>query len=113
MMVDAGEQLRVAADVVALLMVGEAAAHHDVVRLGEIDPRVTLNQCAQRNRGEVVGPDVLQRPLDRAPDGRPDGVVDDDRFRHEHFLLGATRVGWVEPQKSGRAARPHVGRRQE
>ena len=81
-MVDARQQLRVAADVVALLMVGEAAAHHDVVCLAEIDPRVALHQCAQRNRGEIVGPNVPQRPLDRPPDRRPDRV-DDDRFRHD------------------------------
>ena len=80
-MVDAREQLRVAADVVTLLPVGEPAAHHDVVRLAEVDPRVALDEGAQRDRGEVVGPDVPQRPLHGAPDGRPDGV-DDDRFGH-------------------------------
>ena len=80
-MVDTGQQLRVAGYVVALLVVGKATTHHHVVRLFEIDPRITLNERTQRNRGEVVGPNVSQRPLDRAPDGRPDGV-DDDRFRH-------------------------------
>jgi hypothetical protein len=81
MMVDPGQQLRVAAHVESLLVVGEATAHHDVVRLFEIDSRVALHERAQRDRAEVVGPNVPHRPLDRPPDGRPDGV-DNDCFRH-------------------------------
>ncbi len=83
-MVDPGQQLRVAADVVALLQVGEAAAHHDVVRLAEIHPRVALHERAQRNRGEVVRPNVPQRPLDRPADRRADRI-NNNRFRHNSF----------------------------
>ena len=81
MMVDPRQQHRVAGDVVALLVVGEATTHHHVVRLFEIDLRVALHQSAQRNRGEVVGANVPERPLDRPSDGRPD-CIDNDRFRH-------------------------------
>jgi hypothetical protein len=83
--VDPGQQRRVAGDVEALLVVGEATAHHDVVRLAEIDFRVSRDQRAQRYRGEVVSTEVAQRPLDRAPDGRAD-CVDNDCFRHESSL---------------------------
>ena len=91
MVVDAGDQLRVAPDVVALLALGEPAAHHDVVRLREIDSRVALHQSTQRNRGEIVGADISQRPLDGTPDRRADGV-NDDRFRHGILLDGVAAV---------------------
>ena len=42
--VDAGQQLRVAADVVALLAHREAAAHQDVGGLREVDLRVALDE---------------------------------------------------------------------
>ena len=43
--VDPGQQRGVAADVVALLAVAEAAAHHDVVDgLGEVDVGVALHE---------------------------------------------------------------------
>jgi hypothetical protein len=57
-----GQQHGVAPDVVALLVVGEATPHHHVVRLAEVDFGVALDQGAQRDRGEVVGSDVAQRP---------------------------------------------------
>jgi hypothetical protein len=79
--VEPGQQRCVAADVVARLAHLEAAAHHHVVGLGEVDARVALDQRPQGHGGEVVGADVLQRPLGRAPDRRADGV-DDHGFRH-------------------------------
>ena len=80
-MIDPGQQRGVAADVVALLAGLEAAAHHDVVDLAEVDARVALDERLERDRGQVVRADVLQRSLDRAPDRGADGV-DDDGFRH-------------------------------
>ena len=80
-MVDARQQRGVAADVGALLARLEAAAHHDVVGLGEVDPGVAVDERLQRHGGEVVRADVLEGSLDRAPDRRADGV-DDDGFRH-------------------------------
>ena len=73
--------MRVTSDVVALLALREPAAHHDVVRLREIDPRVTVDQSTQRNRGKIVGAHVPQRPLDGTPNRRTDSV-NNDRFRH-------------------------------
>jgi hypothetical protein len=101
-MVDAREQLRVAADVHALLAGLEAAAHHDVVRLSEVDLGVAVDQRLQRHGGEVVRADVLEGPLDRAPDRRADGV-DDDGFRHAR-LLDLTDQSIVP--EAGRRERP-------
>jgi hypothetical protein len=56
-------QRRVAAHVVALLVVWEAAAHHHVVRLPEVDLRVALDERAQRDRCEIVGTEVAERSL--------------------------------------------------
>ncbi len=80
-MVDARQQLGIAADVVALLAGLEAAAHHQVVGLREVDPGVALHERLERDRGEVVRADVLERALDRAPDRGAHGI-DDDGFRH-------------------------------
>jgi hypothetical protein len=79
--VDPGQQLGVAADVVALLAGLEAAAHHEIVGLAEVDLRVALHERPQRHGGQVVRADVLERSLDRAPDRGAHGV-DDDGFRH-------------------------------
>ena len=76
-MVDARQQLRVAADVVALLAQREAAAHEDVRGLREVDLGVALDQRLERDGGEVVGADVLQRALAGTPDRRADRVDDD------------------------------------
>jgi hypothetical protein len=84
--VDAGQQRRVAADVVAGLAELEAAAHHQVVGLAEVDLGVAFHQGAQRDGGEVVGPHVLERALGGAANGRPHGV-DDDGFGHRVSLL--------------------------
>ena len=59
---------RVAADVVALLARAERGAHDDVDGLAEVDVGVALLQRLQRDRGEVVGADVLERALDGAAD---------------------------------------------
>jgi hypothetical protein len=80
-MVDPREQLGVAPDVHPLLAGLEAAAHHDVVRLREVDLGVAVHERLERHRGEVVRADVLEGSLDRAPDRRADGV-DDHGFRH-------------------------------
>ena len=88
--VEASQQHRVAADVVALLVVGKATAHHHVVRLAEVDVRVALDQRAQRDRGEVVSTEVAQRPFDRPADGRAD-CVDNDCFRHGSSLARSHR----------------------
>ena len=53
--VDAGDQRRVAADVVGLLADGGRGAHHHVVGLGEVDAGVALDEGAQRSGGELVG----------------------------------------------------------
>jgi hypothetical protein len=85
-MVDAGEQLGVAADVVALLAHREAAAHQDVVGLREVDLGVALDERLQGDGGEVVGADVLERALGRAADRGADRV-DDDGVGHGVGLL--------------------------
>src|SRR3954469_37254 len=79
--VDPREELGVAADGVALLALLEPAAHHDVLRLGEVDLRVAVDERLERHGGQVVRTDVLERPLDRAPDRGANGI-DDDGFRH-------------------------------
>ena len=81
MVVDPRQQHRVAADVVALLVIGEAAAHHHVDRLAEVDVRVALGEGAQRDGGEVVGPHIPQSSSDRPAHGRAN-CVDNDCFRH-------------------------------
>ena len=68
-MVDARQQPGVAADVVALLARLEAAAHHQVVGLGEVDLGVAVDERLERHRGEVVRTDVLERPLTARPIG--------------------------------------------
>ena len=87
--VDAGQQLRVAADVVALLAHREAAAHEDVGGLPEVDLRVALDERAERHGGEVVGPHVLQRALRGAADRRAHRV-DDDGVGHGSISLVST-----------------------
>src|SRR4051812_150075 len=84
-MVDAGQQRGVAADVVAGLAHLKAAAHHQVVGLAEVDLRVALDERAEGHRGEVVCADVFEGSLGRAADGRSDGV-DDDGFGHPAIL---------------------------
>jgi hypothetical protein len=49
-----GQEHRVAADVVALLVVREPTAHHHVVGLPEVDLGVAVDERAQRDRCEVV-----------------------------------------------------------
>ncbi len=94
--VDARQQRRVAADVVARLALGEAAAHHHVDdRAASLELRVALDQRLQRHRRQVVGADRFQRPLDRPPDGRADGI-DDHCFGH----LGLSLLGrWTAPAR--------------
>ena len=79
--VDAREQPGDAPDVVALLALAEAAAHHDVDDRARVELGVALDQLAQRDRGEVVRADALQRSLPRSSDGGANGV-DDHCFRH-------------------------------
>ena len=78
-MVDAGQQRRVAPDVVGLLGEARRGAHHHVVGLGEVDAGVALDERLERHGGELVGAEVLERPLERAPDRRAHGI-DDDGF---------------------------------
>jgi len=85
-MVDARQQGCAAADVVPLLTRLEAASHVDVVDGGEVDAGVALLQGLQRNGGQVVGADVLERSLNGTADGGADGV-DDDGFGHGVGLL--------------------------
>ena len=67
-MVDAGEHLGVAGDVCNPARRGEIAAHQDVGRLAEVDPRVALDEGAQRNGGEV-GLTSLSDPFTARPMG--------------------------------------------
>jgi hypothetical protein len=78
----AGEQQRVAGDVVALLPFSGGRAHHHVDDRGGVELRVALQERSEGDRGEVVSTNVLQRALDGTADRRPDGV-DDDGIRHE------------------------------
>src|SRR5581483_2908288 len=87
-MVDAGQQGGVPADVVALLAHRGRRAHHHVVGLAEVDLRISLDQRAQRERGQLVGPDGLERALAGSPDRGTDGV-DDHGFRHALGILDA------------------------
>jgi len=83
--VDAGDEARVAAEVEALLALVVRGAPHDVDGLGEVDLGVALLQRDERHRGQVVGSHVLERSLDRAADRGADGV-DDDCLRHMALL---------------------------
>src|SRR5207253_6165158 len=67
-MVDASEQPCDAPDVVALLALAEAAAHHDVDDRLLLERGVALDQRLQRDRSQIVSADALQRALDGAPD---------------------------------------------
>jgi hypothetical protein len=89
--VDAGQQLRVAADVVALLAHREPAAHQDVVRLREVDLGVAVHERRERHGGEIVGAHVLERSLGRAPDRGADRVHDDGVGHGSVSLFGHGR----------------------
>ena len=70
-----------AAHVVALLAAGQAAAEHQVVDVGRVERGHLVQRGADDGGGEVVGPEVLQRPLEGAADGGAGGG-DDDGFGH-------------------------------
>ena len=91
--VDAGEQRRVTAHVVALLPERGRGPHHQVVRLLEIDLRVSLGQRLYRDRRQIVGANGLQGAPDGAPDRGANGV-DDHGFGHGiTVLLWERRAG--------------------
>ena len=81
-MVDAREQACDAPDVVALLPLAKAAAHHDVPDRLLLERGVALEQRLQRDRSQIVGANALQRALGGAPDGRAD-CIDDHCFWHQ------------------------------
>jgi hypothetical protein len=60
-MVEAGQQRRVAPDVVGLLGEARRRAHHARRRSGEVDAGVALDQRLQRHGGQLVGAEVLER----------------------------------------------------
>jgi hypothetical protein len=65
----------------ALLAAGESAAEQDVVDRVRLERRDLVQRRLDDRRGEVVGPHVLERPLERPADRRPRGR-DDDGFDH-------------------------------
>ena len=88
-MVETGKQRCVAGYVVALLVIGEATAHHHVGGLAEVDFRVALDERAQRDRGEIVRAFVPQCSSDRLADRRAD-CIDNDCLRHGSSLRDPT-----------------------
>src|SRR6202022_4564407 len=96
--VDARQQQREAPDVVALLALAVAAAHHHVADRGLLELRVALDQRAQRYRRQIVGAHGLQRALGGAPDRGADGV-DDYCFGHLGNLLDRSAYVIVTPQR--------------
>ena len=80
-MVDASEQPCDAPDVVALLALAEAAAHHDVRDRALLDLGVALDDRAQGDRREVVRADGAERSLDCTAYGRAD-CIDDHYLGH-------------------------------
>ena len=65
----------------ALLAAGQAAAEHQVVDLRGVELRHLVQRGAHHLRGQVVGPDVLERALARTADGGAGGG-DDHGLRH-------------------------------
>src|SRR5205807_8594825 len=55
--------------------------HHHVADRLRVELRVALDECLQRDRRQIVGPNGFERPLDGPADGRSDGV-DDYGFGH-------------------------------
>ncbi len=81
----AGQQCRVAADVVTLLVVGQTAPHHHVFDGFRLDLRDLLEQRSDDEAGHVVGPDVDERSL-VGPADRGAGGGHDDCFGHGCLL---------------------------
>ena len=90
-----------AAHVVALLAAGQAAAEHQVVDVGGVERGHLVQRRPDDGGGEVVGTQVLQRPLERAADGRAGGR-DDDGFGHGSSTMRRVRTG------SGRGSPPKL-----
>src|SRR5581483_9122507 len=88
--VDAREDRHDAADVVALLARGQAAAAEQVLDLGVVELGHLLEHLADHVRGEVVGPDVDERALAGAAD-RGTAGGDDHCFRHSTLPITAFR----------------------
>ena len=70
-----------AAHVEALLAAGQAAAEHQVVDVARVERGHLVQRGAHDRGGQVVGAQVLERPLERAADGGAGGG-DDDGFGH-------------------------------
>src|SRR4051812_7530587 len=84
-----------AADVVGLLALRHAAAADQVVDRCRVDALVAREQLVDDEGAHVVRPDLCERALEGAPDGRSDGV-DDYRFWHVDRLswrFGEERAG--------------------
>jgi hypothetical protein len=58
-----------AAHVVALLPAGQAATEHEVVDVGGVELGHLVQRRADDGRGQVVRAQVLERALERPPDG--------------------------------------------
>ena len=79
-----------AAHVVALLAAGQAAAEHQVVDVGRVERGHLVQGGADDGGGQVVGAEVLERPLERAADGGAGGR-DDDGFGHGSSTMRRVR----------------------
>ena len=111
--VELGEEAHHPAHVEARLAAGQAAAEDEVLDLAAVELGDLVEHPRDHRRGEVVGPQVDERALQGAADGRPAGG-DDDGFGHElanlsrggrRALTPVSRIGLLDRSSSSPTVR--------